>query len=236
MEYLKEFLKNTSVGGPHGSHYVYWIPVKIFNQLPIRMWKHNRPADKERTAEIHEYMKASTRMDGIIYLAYVNDEFVCYESNHRREALKGLTDVADILVDVLWDVTNEQVKEEFLRLNKAISVPDLYVEDVTEVVVTGLKDVVDGFCENYKKLRVSSSRPQRPNFTRDMIFDEFYRTMKEAKLNTVQLVERLEHVNKQMISRDKSKLPEKVIKNCEESGCWLFAWSSKLDVKDFEFK
>ena len=233
MEYLQEFLKSTSVGGPHGSHYVYWIPVKIFNQLPIKMWRHNRPSDKERVAEIHQYMKSSKRMDGVIYLAYVNDEFVCYESNHRREALKGLTEVADILVDVLWNVTNEQVKDEFVRLNKSISVPDLYVEDVTDVVITGLKEVVDAFCEKYKKLRVSSSRPQRPNFTRDMIFDEFYRIMKETRLTAGEIGARIEQLNNNMSLRDRTKLSEKVLRKCEESGCWLFAWSSKLDAKEF---
>jgi len=232
MDYLKSFLKNTSVGGVHGTHDIYWIPIKVFNQLPIKMWKHNRPTDKERVTEIHEYMKVSKRMDGIIYLAYLDGELVCYESNHRREALKGIDEVNDILVDIMWNTTDQRIKEEFVRLNKAISVPDLYVENPTEITLEEIKTAVDAFAEKYKKLRVSSSRPQRPNFTRDMLFDEFYRVMKENGLTVQQLMERLDALNKYMSLKDKTKLSEKVIKKCEESGCWLFAWSSKLNGND----
>jgi hypothetical protein len=220
-------------GGPYGSHSMYWVPVKLLNSFKINRWKHNRPPDEERVTEIREAIKSKGRMDGCIYLACINDELVCYESNHRREALKGLDNLAMILVDVIWDATHEVVKEEFLRLNKAVSVPELYLEEEKVVdIFEGLKDAVDSFCENYKKLKSASNHPQRPNFNRDTVLDEFYRVMKENNITIDQLSKRLMRLNADMAKRDKSKLSEKVIKKCEESNLWLFAWSSKLNEKE----
>lgn len=223
------------IGGPHGSHSVYWVPVKLLNSFPINRWKHNRPSDEDRVVEIREAIKAKGRMDGQIYLACINDELVCYESNHRREALKGLENIAMILVDILWNATHEMVKEEFFRLNKCIPVPELYLEEETQLnPYEGLKESVDSFCDNYKKLKSSSNHPQRPNFNRDMILDEFYRVMKENSINIDQLSNRLMKLNQDMAKRDKSKLTDRVIKKCEEANLWLFAWSSKLNAEELK--
>lgn len=232
MSYLQEFLKEKATGGKHGDHYIYWVPVDIFNQLPIKRWKHNRPPDEDRVKEINEYMKKSKRVDGMIYLASVNNEVICYESNHRREALKGIEGMNQVLVDMIWNATDDIVKEEFMRLNKAISVPELYISEEAEVVITGLKEAVDQFCDNYKEMKVGSKHPQRPNFTRDGILDEFYRVMKENKISIQELQRRLLKLNNEMANRDKSKLSEKVKQKCEKNGLWLFAWSSKLDAKE----
>lgn len=232
----KQLFNQESIsGGAHGSHHVYWIPIKVFNAIPIKRWKHNRPPDEDRIKEIQEYMKAKGRMDGMIYVACINDELVCYESNHRREALKGLDNLAMILVDVIWDATNDVVKEEFFRLNKAVSVPELYLEEEKVInLYDGLKEAVDSFCENYKKLKSSSNHPQRPNFNRDTILDEFYRVMKENNIGIDIFSRKLMKLNSDMSRRDKSKLSDKIIKKCEESNLWLFAWSSKLNAKELE--
>jgi hypothetical protein len=207
---------------------VYHIPIDVFLNLPIKRWKYNRPADELRVSEIRGWMKTSKRMDGIIYLACIDNELVCYESNHRREALIGVEGLSNILVSILWNVSDDVVKEEFIRINKAISVPELYTSDETRFSLEDLRIAVDGFCETYKSLRVSSKHPQRPNFTRDMITDEFYRIMKEEHIDISELVSRLTRLNNEMATRDKSKLRPKVIQKCEESGMWLFAWSNKI--------
>jgi hypothetical protein len=228
MSILQEHLK--TYGGPHGSHHVYWIPLDVFNRLPIDSWKHNRPPDIQRVEEIRAFMKESKRADGLIYLACIDNKIVCYESNHRREALKSEmpSDMAHILVDILWNATDEQVKHEFLRLNKAVSVPELYITD--EVVpLEAVRSVVDAFCTNYKSLRSPSAHPQRPNFNRDRLMDEFYRVMKENHIGIDELTERLTRQNREMSQRDRRRLSPKIIAKCEAVGLWLFAWSDKLE-------
>jgi hypothetical protein len=234
MAYLQKFLSDDRVWRySHGSHQICIIPLDIFNGLPIKRWKHNRPPDKERVLEIHTYMKESKRVDGLIYLACVDKELVCYESNHRREGLVGLTDVQSILVDILWDATDDMVKAEFMRLNKAVSVPELYVDDTAAVDVGELIRLRDTFCERYKALKVSTGRPNAPNFNSDMVMNEFHRVMKENKMGPSLFWERLLAVNTRMATRDRRKLSDKVIEKCEKSGCWLFAWSRVLDAKEF---
>lgn len=233
MSYLETFLKENGRGGHHGDHYVYWIPLNIFNQLPIKRWKHNRPSDVDRVIEIHEFMKVSKRMDGIIYLACIDNELVCYESNHRREALKGLEEIHDILVDVIWNTTDERIKEEFVRLNKSVSVPELYIDKTVEINIEELRKVVDDFCKLYKTHKVSTGKPQRPNFNRDNLTDDLYRIMKDNSISLTDLMMKLTEYNKQLLLKDKTKLSEKIIEKCNKSGLWLFAWKSRLDEKEF---
>ena len=233
MAYLQKFLLDNNVWKySHGSHQICIIPIEKFNELPIKRWKHNRPPDKERVKDIHNYMIESKRVDGMIYLACVDKEIVCYESNHRREALEGLTDIQPILVDILCDATDEMVKAEFLRLNKAVSVPELYVSDDATIDVGDLIRMRDAFCEKYKLVKVSTGRPNAPNFNSDMVMNEFHRVMKENKIGPTELWNRLMTLNAAMASRDRKKLSAKVIEKCERSGLWLFAWSRVLDAKE----
>ena len=229
---LRDFLTKNASGGPHGSHYVYWVPIAVFNQLPVVLWKHNRPPDPERVAEIRQYVSESKRADGMIYLACVNQQLVCYESNHRREALKGLAGIADVLVDVLWSATDEMVKQEFFRLNKAVSVPDLYVDNSTEESVSSVLSAVDSFCARYPKLRSPSGRPNRPNYNRDVFTQEFIRVMKEIRVPANELLNRLDRLNAEMSTRPRNKLTANVGQKCEAAGLWLFAWSPVLNASE----
>ena len=233
MAHLQKYLSDDKVWRySHGSHQICIIPLDIFNGIPIKRWKHNRPPDKERVDEIHAYMTESKRLDGMLYLACVNKEMVCYESNHRREALEGLTDVEPILVDILWDATDEMVKSEFLRLNKAVSVPELFVDDTPMVAIDGLLEIRNKFCNAFKLNKVTTQNPQRPNFNSDGILSEFNRVMKENKIGPNELWLRLIRLNEEMSNRDRSKLSPKIIEKCERSQCWLFAWSRTLDAKE----
>lgn len=233
QSFIQDFLRQNASGDAHGNHSVYWVPIKVFNQLPISRWKFNRPPDEARVAEIRTYIETSKRMDGIIYLACIDNQLVCYESNHRREALRTITESAPILVDIIWDASDDMIKQEFLRLNKCVSVPELYIVDTPGSIDTnGLRELVDGFCKNYPSMKVSSNRPNRPNFNRDMVLDEFYRLMTEKQMSVEDLAARLQRLNTKLSNKDKSGLSAKVIAKCEASGLWLFAWSSKLDVND----
>jgi len=232
MAYLQDYLKTHASSDVQGRHTVYWVPFDVFQKLPIERWRFNRPPDAERVAEIREWMRTSERVDGIIHLAAIGPKLVCYESNHRREAMEGLTTMHNVLVDILRGATDEEVKQEFFRLNKAVSVPELYVLETPGVQLDELRKAVDAFCENYKTLKVPTGRPQRPNFNRDMITDEFYRMTQELKLSVPELMDRLMTLNAKLRERDKKKLTEKVIAKCESSGLWLFAWSNKLNAAD----
>jgi hypothetical protein len=234
QSFIQEHLTTHATGAAHGSHFVYWVPLKVFNKLPITPWKFNRPPDMERVAEIRAFMKESKRVDGFIYLACINHQLVCYESNHRREALKAdmPDDMAHILVDVLWDATDDMVKAEFFRLNKAVSVPDLYVDSSAEESVTAVLAAVDVFCAKYARARSSSGRPNRPNYNRDIFTQDFVRVMKELRISAEELLLRLERLNAEMATRPRGRLTMNVVSKCESTGLWLFAWSTSLNASE----
>ena len=227
---IQEHLEKHASGGKHGSHHVYWVPLATFNQLPVTPWKFNRPPDMDRVAEIREFMQESKRADGLIYLACINHQLICYESNHRRLALKEGMDpnMAHILVDIIWDATDDLVKQEFFRLNKAISVPDLYVDNSAEESAETVIKAIDRFCAKYPKLKSASGRPQRPNYNRDVFTQDFLRVMKELKIGADELLERLDALNTALAGADHGKLTLNVVRKCQESGLWLFAWSPTL--------
>ena len=212
---------------------VYAVPMKVFKTLDVRQWKYNRPPDMSRVPEIHKWMKEFNRMDGVLNLAYIQNEgLVCFEANHRRLGLEGLD--IKVLLDVVWDATHEIVKHEFQRLNKAVSVPDLYIVENDVNLRVQIEDAVASYRKKYPSHESSSGRPIRPNFNRDKLTDEFTRLQKELHISVAELLERLEKLNEKYKSRDRSKLSTNVQVKCGLSDFWLFAWSASIPTNELE--
>lgn len=229
MDFYQTLLQNSGASiDKQGNHLVCWMSPELFRSLPIDNWKFNRPPDLERVKEIREHMNVSKRVDGILYLAFLDKSFVCYDANHRRLAMEGVEGLHNVLVDILFDVTDKDVEEEFIRLNKAHSVPELYMERELAEKRVEMETLVREFCENYKAHVSSSKRPLRPNFNRDHLTDEFTRIMREKRMTHTEFVEWITARNRELSLQDRSDLPEKLRTKCEKSGLWLFAWSSSL--------
>lgn len=214
-------------------HPLYKMTADKFARLEIKTWKHNRPPDEDRVREIHAEMVESRRVDNIIYLAHTSDGLVCYDGNHRRLALKGVEGIDRILVDVMWRVDDETIKQEFVRLNKAMPVPDLYTVEPA-ISFTDLNTVFQQFYKKFKLNKVTSVSPQRPNFNETMITNEFTNAVKALKITPDELLRRLYALNETMKTRDRSKLTQTVIDRCTKGGCWIFAWTAVLIHADIE--
>lgn len=226
---IREFLQNYRIDSTN----IYAIPSDVFKKLDIKMWKYNRPPTESRIVEIREWNSQFKRMDGILNLAYISgDGLVCFEGNHRRLALSGI----DILVlaDILWDVTDEIVMYEFRRINKSISVPDLYVVETESSLKNEIEQFVTHFRKKYPSHETTSGRPQRPNYNRDGLTDQIMRLQKESALSMKELTERLEALNTAYSMQSRTKLPQKSIEKCEKSGLWIFAWSTSISVTELE--
>ena len=208
---------------------VYAIPMEKFRELPIKRWKSNRPADTSRVNEIHNWMKQFNRMDGVINLACIGEEgLVCFEGNHRRMALKNLD--FPVLVDIVWNATDESVTHEFRRINESISVPDLYVEETDAVIIANIVGAVTDFVRRYPTHLVPSARPQRPNFNRDNFTQELFRIQKELNISIADMMTRIYALNEKFALADKIKLSANTMKKCSTSGLWLFAWSQNINL------
>jgi hypothetical protein len=234
MAYLDAYLRaNGATGIQHGENHQIWcIPFKLFNTLPIKKWKFNRDPDPERVAEIQTHIKTSNRVDGVIQLAVVNNEMVCYESNHRREALKGVDECADILVDIMWQATDDILKEEFFRLNKAVSVAELYLAKEPIASTVDLIAARDAFCKKYAALKSTSQNPHRPAFNPESILNDLLDITTKNQLTVDDAMTKIDALNEKMSHRDRKKLRPAVIEKCEKSGLWLFAWDRHINPRE----
>ena len=224
---IREFLKPFQVLSTN----IYAIPMDTFKELDIKTWKYNRPPTESRISEIREWNCQFKRMDGLLNLAYVpGDGLVCFEGNHRRLALIDL-DIT-VMVDILWDVTDEIVMHEFRRINKSVSVPELYVAETEAGLKLEILQYVTAFRKKYGLHETSSDRPQRPNFNADGLIDQITRLQKESGLTMKDLSVRLETLNLKYADNPKDKLSKKIVEKCWTSGLWLFAWSTAISATD----
>lgn len=224
---VQKYLEENKINGTN----VYAIPMEKFKSLDITQWKYNRPPNLERIPEIHSWMKQFNRMDGVLSLAYIpGDGLVCFEGNHRRLALEGLE--IPVLVDILWDATHEIVTHEFKRLNKSICVPEIYLVESETSLRGEIEKSVSDFRKKFSKMESNSGRPQRPNYNRDKFTDEIMRLHKELNITIPELMTKIYNANEIYKTKDRSKLNEKITSKCENSGLWLFAWSTTINSSD----
>lgn len=221
------------------THNIYSMLLCEFNRLDVQPWQFNRPPTMNRVPEIHEWMKTSGRMDGVISLAYIQGEGLrCYEGNHRRLALAGLNpDSMAVIFEVMWDATNDKVKDEFNRLNKAIAVPQMYVVETSREVRGKIEEIVKAFETMWEDHVSKSKKANRPNFTRDGFKDEIFHAYTELEVPIAELIERIQRVNQKYAAKsdaEKAKLSQAIREKCTKTGLWLFAWSSSLSLNDLQ--
>ena len=137
------------------THAIYKMTLQSLLSMNIANWKHNRPPDMIRCAEIASYYRSigrNLRLDSTFHL-HLNTTDDCFEvidGIHRWTALLELHREfqldADpqktyywfyntaILVSILKDMDQIRLAQLFQLINKSVSVPLLYTEPIDEVV------------------------------------------------------------------------------------------------------
>jgi hypothetical protein len=59
-------------------------------------------------------------------------------------------------------------------LNKAISVPDLYIEETDAVTKANVQTAVSDIIKRFPKHQSTSRRPNSPNYNRDNLTDQIF--------------------------------------------------------------
>lgn len=233
-KYFEEFKTHVS-----GDHAMYMVPsdkiIELGNDGVLKLWSRNRPADDARVDEIRAYIEKTKHVDGTIRLAYIKGEgFVCYESNHRRLALiPGIL----VIVDILWDVDQDWIVEEFIRINRAVSVPELYTTvDMDSTAKTKITEYVKDMASfKYKAFVSTSARPNRPQFNRDVLTQDITQLWKNIECPIDDLLRAIDQLNedykneKHGMDHTKIKSP-KILEKCTKGGLWLFAFDTSLNA------
>lgn len=217
-----------------GRHVPFFVTPLFFETNKITSWNGNRPHDEKRVTELAEYMNCEKRCPGVVCLAMLEGELVCYDGNHRRLALSD--QVPFVIVDIMFDANDELIMKEFNNINKSVSVPEIYVDQSSSK--EEIEHWVAYFCKKYHARMSTSMKCQKPNFNRDLLTQNVYDLQKDLECDTGTLLRHLEKLNtlyandKTGRKMDKKSLSVQVLDGCKTSGLWLFAKSRTIPLGD----
>lgn len=219
----------------NGIHDIYKIPVNLIIDLTkkgiITRWEKNREEDAKRVEEIKVYTAKRGYMDGVISFAYHNDKLCCYDGNHRRMAINAK--LSSILIDIIWKADNKIIVHEFNMINKAISVPEIYLSnninnDTKDLIHKLVRDLSDKYHSH-----VSGSKScKSPNFNRDLLTDNITAMLQKDIFDKYRAEEMIGYIellnecykNDTLHFNIRGKIKSQNIKDkCEDTGLWLFA-------------
>ena len=121
----------------HGNHLLYLADSHVITRNS-KIWSQNRPPDTLRIEELKRYIEQIGYVDGILYFANIPDEgLVCYDGNHRREALNLINKSFKIFINVIESPSYRYLCDKFVSLNKCVPVTELYLDlDINKEVFT----------------------------------------------------------------------------------------------------
>lgn len=156
-------------------------------------WKYNRTLERDKINEIKRYVTDKSILDSVIYFYLHNDNLICYDGNHRLQALKDLYNETCLDIKVLCYInipqTNSidiEIRDHFNLLNTNTPIPDIYLEiinnlndktDTTDIILgkynkilelNKRKDIIEqAFChykQTYKTFYKISNKPKKTKF------------------------------------------------------------------------
>lgn len=239
------FLRKLEIAGARFTmstpgHIVYVVPSRFLLDQSIdetiKTWDNNRPPDQSRVAALRKHMAETHRCPGVICLAILRGKVVCYDGNHRRLALTD--DVHHVLLDVMIDATDACVWKEFENVNKSVPVPVIYTstKEQDKLIKDKIETKVKWYDTKYKAHKSASARPQKPNYNRDKLIDNFtylYKLFKDQGSIDV-LFQNVEKLNDsygrgEIAPKTGKGKSDDMIKKCETTGLWLFLHGSEIN-------
>lgn len=137
-------------------------------------WNKNRPPDPVRVQAIADYLQLHDvrLVPGLVSIwVDANRTHHVYDGIHRLLAAQQITQQQLAVLVLYRDTTREQdIIDDFLCLNKSISVPSIYLEPSSEAVDQKRRvcvGIVDELCTRYPAFQSASRKPMAYNFNRD---------------------------------------------------------------------
>ena len=235
QEFFQYSLSGFVVMGNGTNVVTYVIPMKMLLSLSAKPWSKQRPIEDDRIPIIANIMKERKRADGMLLLAWSPSEhLVVYDGQHRWRAIQSLNQDAEfnIVIQIMWNCTEDDIVADFFRVNQAKSVPELYhTPHVDSDVKTEIEEFVRKLVKTYPDF-VSTKKPNRPNFNRDLLLDELFTIWKdefkqEKDIKTIlagiESLNKKYHENSTSSARHVLAKTPKSLEKCEKHKFWLFA-------------
>lgn len=204
-----------------------WITLTDNTELDeyTTTWKYNRILNSEKITEIMECIRYRKFMDSFLYFFVDNNgKFVCFDGNHRREALILLAK-QNIIIKCMCYIyhfdDDQQVAKQFQTINKNTPIPDIYMDILSDDTIVKrdiIEEVFNKYKSKYSQCYSLSNKPRRPNFNENMFYDLCHKIEFNSKKT---LIQRLRHINEANKTRDLSYTPT-ILQKCEKYNLFLF--------------
>lgn len=217
----------------------------VFDSLKLEeiseQWKYNRNLNTDKIKSIYNTIKDKLILDTVLHFFYVNDngieKLICFDGNHRREALILLYKKDNFNIKVCCYIymcknvncVDKEIVDKFKIINQMTPIPDIYNDiidnlDDNKILIDKkniIEDVYNLYKNRYKSFSSLSSKCKRPNFN-ETIFKDLCNTFTFS--NKEELLSYLEQYN---IEKKKkiynSNLSEKTIAKCETQKFYIFS-------------
>ncbi len=238
------FLKDSAVKS-FGKRTTYLVTTDQLIGLAAKPWSRQRPVDEARVAEIADGIATEKDVTGVLAMAWhPTENLVVYDGQHRWKALVTTRVPVRVFVEILWDVSEEEIIHAFKQVNNCMPVSELYTSVSPVEVRQDIELYVRELCETYPEF-VSSKKPNRPNFNRDLLTDELFRlwnTEFQQKQSIARMVYELEKLNNDY-EQDECSVPKtiarkhpKIFEKCAKHKFWLFAETGHINVNHLASK
>lgn len=238
------------------SHRQIKLTIEQLLRLPMENWKHNRPPDEFRVAEIESFIQK--RANEILQPFYIHynpktDIYEILDGIHRYSAIKGVSEknmenISDkmIFIHLFIDISYGSLIDIFQNLNKTVPVPELYNGQTQDNA--NKKEIIESITDEWKKLykeHFSGSKTscQVPNIMRDSFIDilsDLYTSYKiRSKAKLLELLERANtNIKDYVVARISLrnmpiKFSDNQLQKCSKTGCYLFLYRDISNIKYF---
>ena len=145
------------------------------NNFGVVNWSKNRPACKTRIDDIVKYYRKNNVkiIPGIIYVWYNSGKYHITDGLHRYDAAIKLNRNIDLILHINYSNDENIIIEEFLNINKSISIPSIYLDSDNLVKKELCQKIVNYLCEKYPKFISPSRNHYTYNFNRDLLIEFF---------------------------------------------------------------
>lgn len=148
-------------------------------------WGKNRPPDMVRVQQIKEFILNNNiqLVPGVIYAwrrtENIPNKYYVYDGIHRLMAVKELIQNGDILkeqplfvlIQIKTATREQEIIDDFINLNKSVSVPSIYLEDTDILKKTVCQNIAEELCKRYPTFVSPSRKPFIYNFNRDVLIE-----------------------------------------------------------------
>ena len=211
---------------------------KILEQAS-EQWKYNRILNNDKIQAISNTIKDKLILDTVLHFFYINnngkEHLICFDGNHRREALILLYKTKDINIKVccyIYKCQSDNIDNEIIKkfniINQMTPIPDIYLDilnnlnDNNSYNFIKKKDIIENVFNTYKQKYKSfysiNSKCRRPNFN-ETTFKDLCNNLVFNSQN--ELEKELESLNCSKKNFD-NKISKNIIFKCKTQDFYLF--------------